>query len=127
VLTLHLLPATPSWHCGVPTDPSRWRKVVTREGGVAIEAEYTRDELWWARFLAYTRNGDGRIMYAVPIEKAEGTVLARWLWPARVRQIAEAHNKELHLGIPTAHIDVDEDSFDGPPGPPHYKVWCSWC
>ena len=35
---------TPSWRCGVPTDPCRWRKVVTVAGGVAIEAQYTAAE-----------------------------------------------------------------------------------
>jgi hypothetical protein len=46
MLTLCLHPDTPSWHCGVPTDPSRWCKVVTAEGGVAIEAEYTLPEFY---------------------------------------------------------------------------------
>jgi len=45
MLTLRLHPATPSWHCGVPV--GRWRKVVTREGDVAIEAKYTAEEFAW--------------------------------------------------------------------------------
>lgn len=44
MLTLRLFPDTPSWRCGVPTDASRWRRIVTREGKAAIEAEYTAAE-----------------------------------------------------------------------------------
>lgn len=44
ILFLH--PDTPSWHCGVPTDKDRWHEVVTREGKVAIEAEYTLPEFY---------------------------------------------------------------------------------
>ena len=45
MIELRLHPATPSWHCGVV--PGRWCKVVTREGSVAIEAEYTAEQFAW--------------------------------------------------------------------------------
>lgn len=51
-------------------------------------------------------------------------VVATHVWPKQARAIADTHNNEHHSGIPTAHIDTDDN---GGPGLPRYKVWCPIC